>query len=261
MSAAPAAAIGVGRVAHATPDGYTLSIGHTQTHVFNAVDHQARLRRRDRLRAGLADRRHADLDHRRENRCRPTTSKASSPGSRSRTARRPWGRSASAARRNSPRRIFMKETGTSFQLVPYRGGAPLVQDMLGDHIDFAFGQAAGLPDLRRERSAQGLAVLAAQALVGGAQRADAGRARLPRYRRQLLARHLGAERHAAGRDRQAQCRRSRGLGRSDGAGAFQESRPGNLAGRVSNARSAGGKQKAEIAKWTPVIKESGIKAE
>jgi len=27
--------------------------------------------------------------------------------------------------------------------VPYRGGAPLVQDMLGDHIDFAFGQAAG----------------------------------------------------------------------------------------------------------------------
>ena len=36
MSAAPAAAIGVGRVAHAAPDGYTLSIGHTQTHVFNA---------------------------------------------------------------------------------------------------------------------------------------------------------------------------------------------------------------------------------
>src|SRR6201997_4772744 len=28
--------IGVGRVAHATPDGYTLIIGHIQTHVFNA---------------------------------------------------------------------------------------------------------------------------------------------------------------------------------------------------------------------------------
>ena len=40
-------------------------------------------------------------------------------------------------------RIFMRETGTSFQLVPYRGAAPLIQDMLGDHIDFAFGQAAG----------------------------------------------------------------------------------------------------------------------
>ncbi len=29
--------IGVGRVAHASPDGYTLSIGHTQTHVFNSA--------------------------------------------------------------------------------------------------------------------------------------------------------------------------------------------------------------------------------
>src|SRR5580692_12879561 len=30
-------AIGVGRVAHAAPDGYTLSIGHVRTHVFNAA--------------------------------------------------------------------------------------------------------------------------------------------------------------------------------------------------------------------------------
>ncbi len=29
--------IGVGHVAHASPDGYTLSIGHTQTHVFNSA--------------------------------------------------------------------------------------------------------------------------------------------------------------------------------------------------------------------------------
>ncbi len=29
--------IGVGRVAHATPDGYTIVFGHVQTHVFNAA--------------------------------------------------------------------------------------------------------------------------------------------------------------------------------------------------------------------------------
>ena len=29
--------IGVGHVAHAAPDGYTLSIGHIRTHVFNAA--------------------------------------------------------------------------------------------------------------------------------------------------------------------------------------------------------------------------------
>ena len=37
---------------------------------------------------------------------------------------------------------FHKATGTRFQFVPYRGGAPLNQDMLAGHIDFGFGQAA-----------------------------------------------------------------------------------------------------------------------
>ena len=90
-------------------------------------------------------------------------------------------------------RIFAKETGTQFQIVPYRGGAPLAEDLLGGHIDFAFGQAASTLSLRAERRTQGLCGAAAQALVGGAQRADAGRTRLPRHRRQFLARHLGAE--------------------------------------------------------------------
>ncbi len=39
-------------------------------------------------------------------------------------------------------RIFAKETGTTFQIVPYRGGAPLAEDLLGGHIDFDVGQAA-----------------------------------------------------------------------------------------------------------------------
>src|SRR6266545_73138 len=37
---------------------------------------------------------------------------------------------------------FQKSTGTSFPFVPYRGAAPLYQDMLAGHIDFAVGQAA-----------------------------------------------------------------------------------------------------------------------
>jgi tripartite-type tricarboxylate transporter receptor subunit TctC len=37
-------------------------------------------------------------------------------------------------------RLFQQRTGTSFQIIPYRGGAPVVEDMLGGHIDFAFGQ-------------------------------------------------------------------------------------------------------------------------
>ena len=37
---------------------------------------------------------------------------------------------------------FQKATGTAFQVVPYRGGAPLLQDLVGGQIDMNFGQAA-----------------------------------------------------------------------------------------------------------------------
>ena len=37
---------------------------------------------------------------------------------------------------------FQHETGTRFGFVPYRGGAPLMQDLLGGQIDFLIGVAA-----------------------------------------------------------------------------------------------------------------------
>jgi len=134
--------IGVGRVAHAAPDGYTLSIGHTQTHVFNASI--------------------LKLDYDVVNDFAPIALLADTPiwivTRKSLPADDVKGFIAWLKSQNgkatmctvgigSPSefaaRIFMRETGTSFQLVPYRGAAPLVQDMLGNHIDFAFGQAAG----------------------------------------------------------------------------------------------------------------------
>ncbi|HEY3642589.1 MAG TPA: tripartite tricarboxylate transporter substrate-binding protein [Xanthobacteraceae bacterium] len=45
--------------------------------------------------------------------------------------------------------IFRARTGTAFQFVPYRGGAPMVQDLAGGQIDFTCDLAANaLPQLR-----------------------------------------------------------------------------------------------------------------
>jgi tripartite-type tricarboxylate transporter receptor subunit TctC len=45
--------------------------------------------------------------------------------------------------------FFRRETGTQFELVPYRGGAPAMQDMLGGQIDLMFDLAANtLPQVR-----------------------------------------------------------------------------------------------------------------
>jgi tripartite-type tricarboxylate transporter receptor subunit TctC len=134
--------IGVGHVAHASPDGYTLSIGHTQTHVFNSAI--------------------LKLDYDVVNDFAPISLLADTPiwivSSKSlppndlkgfiawlkaQNGKATMGTVGIGSPSEFAARIFRKETGTAFQLVPYRGGAPLLQDMIGGHVDFAFGQAAG----------------------------------------------------------------------------------------------------------------------
>src|SRR5258708_40259813 len=50
---------------------------------------------------------------------------------------------------------FQNVTGTKFQFVPYRGGAPLNQDLAAGHIDLTLGMAAGTfpPCPRRQNKA------------------------------------------------------------------------------------------------------------
>jgi len=43
---------------------------------------------------------------------------------------------------------FQKGTGTQFPLVPYRGSAPAMQDLMAGHIDLAFGGGDSLPLMR-----------------------------------------------------------------------------------------------------------------
>lgn len=55
--------------------------------------------------------------------------------------------------------VFANRTGTAFQRVPYTGGAPLLQDLLGDHIDFAFGFAANYLSFIRNHELKAYGVL------------------------------------------------------------------------------------------------------
>jgi tripartite-type tricarboxylate transporter receptor subunit TctC len=41
---------------------------------------------------------------------------------------------------------FQKSTGTQFQFVPYRGAAPMMQDLLAGHIDLTFTHARLAPE-------------------------------------------------------------------------------------------------------------------
>lgn len=132
--------IGVGRVARAVPDGYTVSIGHWQTHVLNSVAYK--------LQYDVVK----DFD--------PVSLLADTPqwivARKTLPAKdlkeliawlkeNPGKATAGTVGVGGPEVTgiyFQNITGTRFVFVPYRGGAPLNQDMLAGHIDFGFGQAA-----------------------------------------------------------------------------------------------------------------------
>ena len=90
---------------------------------------------------------------------------------------------------------FQKLTGTAFQVVPYRGGAPLLQDLVGGQIDMNFGQAR--PIRRRPQPPdQGHGDAGQGALVGRARDPQHGRGRRAGSLSVVLARHVAAEGHA-----------------------------------------------------------------
>ena len=140
--------IGVGRVARATGDGYTLSFGSLSSHVLNgaffnlpydvvndfepiamAVDGPQILVARKNFPANDLKEFIAWL------KANPDKATMGHPGS------------GSAAHVGGA--FMQKETGTRFQFVPYRGGGPAMQDVISGQIDFTMTVASNsLPQIR-----------------------------------------------------------------------------------------------------------------
>jgi tripartite-type tricarboxylate transporter receptor subunit TctC len=143
-----AGTLGVGRVARAAPDGYTLSIGHWSTHVINGAVYPLQY---DLLK---------DLQ--------PLALIASNPlmivAHPSVPARdlkeliawlkaNPGKASAGTAGAGSASHMggvyFQGATGTRVEFVPYKGTGPAMQDLVGGRIELMFDQASNsIPQVR-----------------------------------------------------------------------------------------------------------------
>ena len=88
---------------------------------------------------------------------------------------------------------FANQTGARFQYVPYRGGAPAIQDMLAGRIDLSVLEASSLLPHVQCGQAEGLRPAQPDAVEGGARRADLGRAGLPGLRDAVLDRAVRAQ--------------------------------------------------------------------
>src|SRR5215831_1593639 len=143
-----AGSIGVGHVARAVPDGYTISAGNWPTHVLNGAIYSLNydvlkefepislvateaiviVGRKDFPAAGLKNL----IEWLRAN---PDKASAGTVGPGS------VGHIVGV--------FFQKETGTRFQFVPYRGVGPAMQDMIAGQIDLMFDTSANsLPQVR-----------------------------------------------------------------------------------------------------------------
>jgi tripartite-type tricarboxylate transporter receptor subunit TctC len=148
--------IGVGRVARAAPDGYMLAIGHNQTHVINAASMNLSY---DVVKdfepisliadtpQWLISRKTLPPNNIKELIAWLKANKATS------------GSVGVGGPTDLSALKFQKETGTTFQFVPYRGGAPLIQDLIAGQIDMSFGQAANYLGPVRSGQLKAFAVL------------------------------------------------------------------------------------------------------
>ena len=252
--------LGAGRVARAAPDGYTLCFSHMQTHVLNGAV------------LNLPYDVVADFE--------PLALIADTPQIVvTRTAfpannlkeliawlkANPNKGTSGAVGIGGPSDIsafqFKQMTGTSFQSVPYRGGGPLLADLISGQIDINFGQASTYIGAVRSGQLKALATQSKERWWGAPEVPTVDEAGvpglygsywhgmwLPKGTPKDIVAKLNAAVVTALADPTVQ-QRFRDFGQSIWPRAQQT--PEALAAH----------QKAEIERWWPIIKAAGIKAQ
>ena len=159
------ASIGVARAAQAAPDGYTLSIGNWTSHVgagaMYPAAHDAVLEMQPVSRISATP-----LMIIGKNALPPNNAQEFIAWLKA----NPGKASAATIGAGSGAHIcllyFQQKTGTNFQLVPYRGGAPVMQDLVAGQIDFFCAEASQTLTFLRSGAIKAFAVMSKERWPG-----------------------------------------------------------------------------------------------
>jgi tripartite-type tricarboxylate transporter receptor subunit TctC len=253
-----AGSIGTGRLARAAPDGYTLGIGYWGTHVANgalyALDYDV-----------LSD--FEPISLLAESPLLIVANKATAANDlrdlvgwlKQNSDKSSWAVPGSGSHVASV--FFQKETGTRFRLVPYRGAGPAIQDLAAGRIDMAMLNVGPVLPQVRSGAIKAYAVTAPRRLAAAPDIPTVDEAGFPglyssvwfgfwapaRTPKDVIARLNSATVEALA-DPAVRARL---------ADLAQEIFPPEL----QTPEALAGLQKSEFAKWWPIIKAAGIRAE
>ena len=256
-----AGTIGTARVARAPADGYTLILGHWQTHVVNGAtfgslpfdvvkDFEPISLVADCPvwfvgRASLA----------------PNDLKELIVWLKANNGKATVGIAGVGGGGDVVGSYFKKNTGTEFQFVPYRGAAPLVQDLVAGQIDLTFGQVAGHLAQLRVGQLKAYMVMAATRWPAAPDTPTIDEAGLPG----LYASFWHGLWAPRGTSKDVIARLNAALvdALADPAvqRRFADVGQGTWPRDKQTPEALAMHQKAEVEKWWPIIKTAGIKAE
>jgi tripartite-type tricarboxylate transporter receptor subunit TctC len=252
--------IAVGRVVRAAPDGYTIGIGNWGTHVANGVLYA--------------------LPYDLVNDLQPVSllpSEALLIAGKKAVAANDLAQFIAWLKQNADKAsagtsgvggpshmatlLFQKQSGTQFQLVPYRGAGPAFQDLVAGQIDLMMaGMSLGLPKVR-DGSIKAFAVTAPERLASAPDIPTTDEAGLPGFHVAVWHGLWTTKGVPADTIRKLASAVQAALGdpvvRQRLAALAMENPPPDR--QTPEALAA--YQKAEIAKWWPIMKDANVKAQ
>jgi len=252
--------IGAGRVARAAPDSYTIGIGNLSTHVINGATYElgydvvkdfapvSLLTSEPMMAAARRTMPAADLKELVEwLKAHPDSASAAVGGIGDIT--------------QIADLLFQQQTGTSFRLVPYRGTVLALNDVIGGRVDLVFMQASSLLPQLGAGGLKAYAVMSPKRIAAAPDIPTIDEAGLqgfyvpywfglwaPRDTPKIIIGALNKAVVEALEDETVHGRLNE-LGRE--VAALDQQTPDALAAL----------QRAEIAKWWPIIAAAGVKAE
>jgi tripartite-type tricarboxylate transporter receptor subunit TctC len=252
--------IGVGRAARAAPDGYTISLGAWPTHVVNGA---------------IMSLNYDVLDDFEPVVLLPTqpllivAKKAMAAQNlqelvawlKANPDKASQGHAGVGSTAHIGGVFFQKQTGTRFAFVPYRGGGPAMQDLIAGQIDLMFDPAGSAVPHVLAGSIKAYAVTAKSRLTAAPELPTVDEAGLPGMYVSLwhafwvpkgTPKDIIAKLNAAAVEAMADPAVQKRL-----VAIGQELPPPDM----QTPEALGAYHKAEIARWWPVIKEAGIKAQ